>query len=133
MLESTESYPVQNRHLFTARSAVHVFSSCYLISQTLSVKYDIFLLINPFVPNAPFLYSLNLTVFWCFQGIEKRCIGNKWVSNTSINLFKKPHTTGTNAQIQNNGKKTGKKRVLKYIKMINISTTSAERTLRLHE
>ena len=30
--------------------------------------------INPFVPNAPFLYSLktseNLTVF-CFQGVEK--------------------------------------------------------------
>ena len=28
--------------------------------------------INPFVPNAPFLYLLklseNLTVFWCFQG-----------------------------------------------------------------
>ena len=31
---------------------------------------------NPFVPNAPFLY---LTVFWCFQGVEKGCIGNEWV------------------------------------------------------
>ena len=38
--------------------------------------------INPFVPNAPFFYPLktaeNLSVFWCFQGIEKGCIGNEW-------------------------------------------------------
>ena len=38
--------------------------------------------INPFVPNAPFLYPLktseNLTVF-CFHGVEKGCIGTKWV------------------------------------------------------
>ena len=32
--------------------------------------------VNPFVPNAPFLYSL---VFWCFQVVEKGCIGNEWV------------------------------------------------------
>ena len=48
---------------------------------------------NLFVPNAPFLYQLkaseNLTVFWCFQRIEKGCIRNEWVkyicwrSNTS--------------------------------------------------
>ena len=40
-------------------------------------------MIKPFVSNTPFLCSLktskNLTVFWCFQGLEKRCIGNKWV------------------------------------------------------
>ena len=29
--------------------------------------------VNPFVPNAPFLYLL------CSQGVEKGCIGNKWV------------------------------------------------------
>ena len=38
---------------------------------------------NPFIPKAPFLYLLktseNLTVFWWLQGVEKRCIGNKWV------------------------------------------------------
>ena len=37
---------------------------------------------NPFVPNALFLYPLktseNLIDFWCFQGVEKMCIGNKW-------------------------------------------------------
>ena len=39
---------------------------------------------NPFVPNAPFLYPLktseNLTVFGCFQGVEKRCIGKECVN-----------------------------------------------------
>ena len=39
--------------------------------------------INPFVPNAPFLYALkiseNLTVSWWFQKVEKGCIGKKWV------------------------------------------------------
>ena len=39
---------------------------------------------NPFVPNAPFLYPLktleNLTFFLCFRGVEKECIGNKWVN-----------------------------------------------------
>ena len=39
--------------------------------------------INPFVHNAPFLYLLkteNRKVFWCFQGVEKGCIGNEWVN-----------------------------------------------------
>ena len=38
---------------------------------------------HPFVSNAPFLYPLktseNFMVFWCFKGVKKRCIGNKWV------------------------------------------------------
>ena len=41
-------------------------------------------MIKPFVPNASFLYPLktseNLTVFWCFQGIEKGWIRNEWVN-----------------------------------------------------
>ena len=40
-------------------------------------------LINPFVPNPSFLYLLktseNQKVLWCFQGVEKGCIENKWV------------------------------------------------------
>ena len=35
--------------------------------------------INPFVSNAPFLYGKG---FWCFQGVEKGCIGNEWVKKT---------------------------------------------------
>ena len=42
--------------------------------------------INPFAANAPFLYVLKTseipTVFWWFQGVEKGCIGNKWVNET---------------------------------------------------
>ena len=38
---------------------------------------------NPFAFNVPFLYPLktseNLTIFWCFQGVEKVLIGIKWV------------------------------------------------------
>ena len=36
---------------------------------------------NPFVPSAVFLCTLktleNRTIFWCFQGVEKGCIGNE--------------------------------------------------------
>ena len=39
---------------------------------------------KPIIPNEPFPYSLNtsenLLVFWCFQGVEKECIGDKWVN-----------------------------------------------------
>ena len=39
------------------------------------------ILINSFVPNAPFLYPLktSLKVFWRFQWVEKVCIGNLWI------------------------------------------------------
>ena len=47
---------------------------------------------SPFVPNTLFLYPLNtsenLRVFWCFQGVGKRCNGNKWV-NPRIICFEK--------------------------------------------
>ena len=41
--------------------------------------------VNQLVPNPPFLYpqvkhQVTLTVFGCFQGVEKECIGNKWVN-----------------------------------------------------
>ena len=45
-------------------------------------------LINPYLPNAPFLYSLktseNLAVFGCFQGLGKGCVENKWVNITQV-------------------------------------------------
>ena len=45
--------------------------------------------LNPFVPNASFLYPLNTSenrkVFWCFQVVEKGCIGNEWVNVMTIN------------------------------------------------
>ena len=43
--------------------------------------------INPFVPNVSPLYPLktseNLTVF-CFQEVEKGCIGNKQVNTSKV-------------------------------------------------
>ena len=46
---------------------------------------------NPFVPNAPFFYPLktseNRRFFWCFQEVEKGCIGNEWVKRIKI-VFK---------------------------------------------
>ena len=45
---------------------------------------------NPFFPNTPFLYPLktseNRKVFWSFQGVEKRCIGNEWINSESTVL-----------------------------------------------
>ena len=56
--------------------------------------------INPFVPNAPFLYPLktseNLTVFLCFQGVEKGCIENEWVKTIRCNISKDAYDSGKN-------------------------------------
>ena len=39
-------------------------------------------LINPFVPSAPFLYPPK-----CFQGLEKGCIENEWVKTAEPFFF----------------------------------------------
>ena len=58
---------------------------------------------NPFVPNAPFLYPLKISenrkVLRCFQGVEKRCIGKKWLNapiwwKILANLFPAGTTAG---------------------------------------
>ena len=45
---------------------------------------NLHLIFNPVFPNALCLYSLktseNITVFWCFHGVDKGCIANTWVS-----------------------------------------------------
>ena len=49
--------------------------------------------LNSFVPNAPFLYPLKTSekwkVFYCFQGVEKWCIGKKWVNFHVLKFEKK--------------------------------------------
>ena len=73
--------------------------------------------LNPFVPNAPFIYPLKTEsrkVFWCFLGLEKGCIGNEWVNreyasldylwrlpklNRSHNLYERGFTFGNTAAI----------------------------------
>ena len=41
---------------------------------------------NPFIPSAPFFYSLktseNGKVFRCFQGVEKKCLGRNELNNS---------------------------------------------------
>ena len=51
-------------------------------------NYNRFIVFNshPFPSNASFLYHLktseSLTVFWCFQGVEKGCLGaNELINN----------------------------------------------------
>ena len=58
-------------------------------------------ILNPFVPNASFLCPLktgNRKVFWCFQWLEKRGIGNKWV-----NLFVQMYLLSISESIKNKG------------------------------
>ena len=47
--------------------------------------------INPFVPNASFFYHLktseNVSIFWCFWGVEKGCIWNEWVKYCTCYYF----------------------------------------------
>ena len=58
---------------------------------------------NPFVPKVPFLYPLktseNRKVFWCFQGVEKGCIGNKRVKldifSTDLEFVEEVHNIST--------------------------------------
>ena len=44
--------------------------------------------VNPFIPTAPFLYPLKTSekrkVFWCFQWLEKGCIGDEWANVVSV-------------------------------------------------
>ena len=58
--------------------------------------------IDLFFSSEPSVYPLktleNLTVFWCFQGVDKGCIGNEWVKHKialnplSANPAKWPNT-----------------------------------------
>ena len=45
--------------------------------------------LNPFVPNAPFFCLLKTSgslTFFCFQGVEKGCIGKEWANETKRKL-----------------------------------------------
>ena len=60
-------------------------------AKSVTMNKGITSLLNPFVPNAPFLYLLktseNRKFFWYFQGLEKGCIGNEWVNGDLSRLF----------------------------------------------
>ena len=68
------------------------FPSFSLFRNTIRRISLFYIIFNVFVPNPPFLYppktSDNLMVFWCFQGVEKGWIGNKWVDENSFTIRK---------------------------------------------
>ena len=69
----------------------YYFAKVVLIfNQIIRERTIIQLLVNPLVPNAPFVYPLktseNLKAF-CFQGVHKACIGNKWVKRDNFFLI----------------------------------------------
>ena len=43
--------------------------------------------LNPFVPNAPFLYPLKTSENRKVQGVEKGCTGNEWVNQTHLTIL----------------------------------------------
>ena len=60
------------------------FPETYSASCQISIVERFTKTVNPFVPSAPFLYPLkrleNRKVFSCSQGVEKGCLGNKWIN-----------------------------------------------------
>ena len=78
-------------HQFTSvdPGLIHLYSDVFRVTRSVLVKIQI--IFNLFIFSAPFIYPLkipeNLTVFGCFQWVEKGYIGNKWVKllcNTSL-------------------------------------------------
>ena len=66
--------------------------SFFKIIYSSTLAFVTFLLSHSFPMHPSFLYPLktskNLTVFWCFQGLEKGCIGNKWDNRNSLEKWK---------------------------------------------
>ena len=102
------SYNKQENHnvitiLFLIATPVFLVLESINVDQSLHVQHKysrrrvplLIWFIDPFFSNAPFLYPLktskNLKVFWCFQGVEKGCIGNEWVKDRDASLFRLSH------------------------------------------
>ena len=90
VLKIHRKFTVEHPCKFTAYfqntfSQEHLWVTASAISCQWSLPISLIMYwLNPFVPNAPFFYSLktseNPKVFWCFQGVEKGCIGNEWLN-----------------------------------------------------
>ena len=73
---------------FVSVSIKHIFQN---ISEWFLTPLHLLKLIHlfPMHPfSSPLKISENLTVFWCFQGVEKGCIRNKWVNRIYVNSIK---------------------------------------------
>ena len=63
---------------FTAFVVVLYSASCFRKSQRW-LKCWLTHLLPTHTYSIPWKHQQNLRFFWCFQGVEKRYIGNKWV------------------------------------------------------
>ena len=94
-------------------------------------------MLNPFVPNAPFYYPLNtsenLPVFWCIQGVEKVCIGNKWVNQIPFVKISDAKAADVNPKsIVNFDFKSIRLKSLSYVKVSKNSITSFTFQIRVY-
>ena len=86
---SVQSFYPKQRSSRVAKPTNEVRSfSFFKIIYSSTLAFVTFLLPHSFPMHPSFLYPLktskNLTVFWCFQGFEKGCIGNKWVNRNAF-------------------------------------------------
>ena len=90
MWKSSEQIPAQINNEDTRTTSIEKNKFLHILpvgkmSSDLTKSYEsaYCVQIKPFFPNATFLYPLetseNPKVFWCFQGVEKGCLGDKWV------------------------------------------------------
>ena len=58
-----------------------VSTHTYVVSENIpfSSMTPFILLVSAFFMEKVSVFVKNIKVFWCFQGVEKGCIGNKWV------------------------------------------------------
>ena len=68
----------------TLRSFFNPEAFCFSEAKKRIVKWDG--LTHLFLMD-PFSTSENPTIFWCFQEVEKRCIGNEWVKQRIEKVF----------------------------------------------
>ena len=56
------------------------------------------------------------SLLWCFQGVKKWCIGNKWVNSLYLVSFCPPESSGRKA-----GKKRGRRKIIFLFSLSNWS------------
>ena len=61
-----------------------VFAQLFFIRVFMNLYYLFKFIINPFVPNAPFLHRMKTSESYGFQAVEKGCIENEWVKMISV-------------------------------------------------
>ena len=63
-------------------SPIKYLNGCYVTHKNyLQIQVKSLIRVLPMHPfSTPWKHQKNLTVFWCYQGVQKGCIRNKWVN-----------------------------------------------------